>query len=110
MDKLQQYFNNNPSKEILLRYRDYLKSLIPEGTEVLSYGIPTIDLNGKHVIHFAGYKSHIGIYPTSSVIEEFKNRLKEYKLSKGTIQIPLNVEIPFKLLKDIVNHRLKQIN
>lgn len=109
-NKLEEYIKNNPAREILVKYREFLKKLLPQATEVISYGIPTFDYKGKHVIHYAGYKGHIGIYPTSGPLETFKDRLKGYKTTKGTIQIPLDAEIPFKLLEDIVKHRLEQIN
>lgn len=106
---IDKYIDSNPAKEVLIKYRKYIKSLLPEATEVMSYGIPTFDYKGKHIIHFGGYKGHIGIYPTSGAIEAFKDRITGYKTTKGTIQIPLDVEIPFKLLEDIVKHRLTQI-
>ncbi len=50
---------------------------------------PTFVLNGN-LIHFAGYQNHIGLYPGSKAIEEFKDELSGYKTSKGTVQFPLD--------------------
>lgn len=62
-------------------------------------------MKGKNVIHFAGFRNHIGLYPSSEVIEIFAEKLKKYKTSKGTIQFPLQEELPFDLIQEIVEFR-----
>ena len=59
-------------------------------------------------MHFAGYKNHIGFYPTPSGIEAFKDELTSYKLSKGTIQFPIDKPIPFDLIRKIVEFRVNE--
>jgi len=59
-------------------------------------------------VHFAGYKNHIGFYPTPSGIEAFKDELTSYKLSKGTIQFPIDKPIPFDLIRKIVEFRVNE--
>jgi uncharacterized protein YdhG (YjbR/CyaY superfamily) len=106
---VEEYINQFPLEiqEKLNELRCLIKALLPEAKEIISYGIPTYDING-HVIHFAGYKNHIGMYPTSSGIEHFKDRLKAYKTSKGTIQIPKNVPLPIDLIKEIILFRKEE--
>ena len=56
----------------------------------------------KHnIIQFAGFKNHVGLYPGSEAVQEFSERLKEYKTSKGTIQLPYNSPVPVELISDI---------
>ena len=93
---------------ILEELRQVIRGSAPDAEELISYGIPTFDLNGLHLVHFAAYKSHVGFYPTSSGIKAFKRELSSFKTSKGTVQFPLDKPIPFDLIKKIVNFRVKE--
>jgi uncharacterized protein YdhG (YjbR/CyaY superfamily) len=93
---------------ILNKVRETIKKATPKATETISYGIPTFDLNGHHLIHFAAYKNHIGFYPTSSGIRAFKNEISKYKWSKGTVQFPIDKPIPFGLITKITKFRVKE--
>lgn len=85
----------------LVAIRRTIKETVPrEATEKISYGIPTYYFNGN-LVHFAGYETHIGFYPGSAPITEFKEELSEYKTSKGTVQFPLNKPIPFDIIRKI---------
>ena len=96
-------------QKILNDFRKIIRKLAPASEETISYGIPTFDLNGKHLVHFAAFKNHIGFFPTSSPIPVFKKELAAYKTSKGTIQFPLDQPIPFDLVKKIVKFRVKDV-
>jgi uncharacterized protein YdhG (YjbR/CyaY superfamily) len=54
--------------------RKTIKSAAPSAEEAMAYGTPTFKLNGRNLVHFAAFKNHIGFYPTSSGISEFKKR------------------------------------
>jgi uncharacterized protein YdhG (YjbR/CyaY superfamily) len=53
---------------------------------------------------------HIGLYPLPSGIEEFKERLSPYKTGKGSVQFPLDAEMPYDLVRDIVRARIASIS
>ncbi len=99
---IQQYDEKTQSK--LNELRNFIKQLVPEATEKISYQMPTYDLNGN-LVHFAAQKNHIGFYPGGEVIELFKDRLHDYHVSKGTIQLPYHKDIPWAILKDIILYR-----
>jgi len=94
---------------ILSKIRLLIQQTVPQAAETISYGIPTFDMNGKHLLHFAGFKNHIGLFPTSSVVIAFKDELTGYKTSKGTIQFKLNEPIPYDLIKKIVKFRVAEV-
>ncbi len=96
-------------QEILKGMQDTIKSVAPEAQECISYGMPTFKLNGKNLVHFAGYKSHIGFYPTPSAIQKFQAELRSFKSSKGAIQFPINRPIPFDLVKRITLFRTGEL-
>lgn len=95
-------------QKILNDIRDVIKSAIPNAKEKISYGMPTFDINNKHAVHFAAFKNHIGFFPTPSAVIAFKESLKEYKTSKGTIQFPFN-NVPLNLINEIAKFRKNEI-
>lgn len=92
---------------ILQQLRKSIRDLIPEAEETISYGIPTFSLFGN-LVHYAAYKNHIGFYPGAAGIEIFKDKLSGYKLSKGTVQFPIDEPLPFDLILEIVQYRANQ--
>lgn len=93
----------------LQQIRQTIKDLLPkEAKEVISYGIPAFDLNGKHVVFFAAYEKHVSIHPFPYDAPEFKKEQDSYKTSKGTIQFPLDKPIPFPIIKKITKFKLKE--
>ncbi|MGB4843252.1 MAG: DUF1801 domain-containing protein [Ferruginibacter sp.] len=87
--------------------RETIAKAAPKAVETISYGIPTFKQN-KNLVHFAGYKNHIGFYPGAGAIEGFAKELAAYKLSKGTVQFPLDKKLPLALITKIVKFRVKQ--
>jgi len=81
----------------------------PDAVDDISYGIPTFKQNGN-LVHFGGFKKHIGFFPTAKGIEAFSELLKDYTLSKGTVQFPHSKPIPLKLIEKMVKYRLKENN
>ena len=77
------------TQEVLEELRALIRASAPDATETISYAIPTFDLNGHHLVHFAGYAKHVGFYPMPSGIEAFKEELEPYKSGKGSVQFPL---------------------
>jgi uncharacterized protein YdhG (YjbR/CyaY superfamily) len=57
---------------------------------------------------FAGFKNHIGFYPTPSAVEAFAGRLSKYKIAKGSIQFPLKEPLPIALIREITAFRVKE--
>jgi len=88
--------------------RALIKACAPGATETISYAIPTFDLNGKHLVHFAGYARHVGLYPAPSGLEAFQEDLKPYKSGKGSVQFPLGQPLPRDLIRRIVEFRVEQ--
>ncbi len=95
-------------ESILERMRQTIRKAAPEAVESISYQMPTFKLNGKNLVHFAGYKNHIGFYPVPSGIRAFKKELSQYKTGKGSVQFPIDKPVPYDLVKKIVMFRVKE--
>src|ERR1700693_5085712 len=77
-----------PARDTLNKIRAAIRSAVPrEATETISYRIPAFKYNGV-LVWFAAFSNHCSFFPTAAVIEAFKNELKTYSISKGTIQFP----------------------
>lgn len=85
--------------------RKIIKDTIPEGEETISYGIPTLKINNKYVIYFAGYENHVSVYPLprSGNLEE---AIKPYVAGKGTLKFPLNKPLPLELIQKVAQAKL----
>jgi uncharacterized protein YdhG (YjbR/CyaY superfamily) len=93
-------------QELLQKMRDTIKAAAPEATEAIKYGIPTFILNGN-LVHFGGYKAHIGFYPAPRGIEAFKEETAIYEGGKGTLQFPIDKPLPLDLVTRIVKFRVQ---
>jgi uncharacterized protein YdhG (YjbR/CyaY superfamily) len=94
---------------LLNKLREIIRASAPKAEEVIKYGIPTYTLENKNLVHFSGFKNHIGFFPTPSAIIQFKHELGDYKLSKGTVQFPLDKPLPITLIKKIIKFRVKEV-
>ncbi len=94
---------------VLSQIRALIAHVAPDATETMSYGIPTFDLHGEHLIHFAGFKKHVGLYPTPSGIAAFKDELNAYKHAKGSVQFPLGEPLPSELIRRIAEFRVREV-
>lgn len=81
--------------------RNTIRAVLPEDVqERISWSMPTY-WNKHNIIHFAGFKKHIGIYPGEEAMVHFSDRFTEYKTSKGAVQFPHNKPIPLELIAEI---------
>jgi uncharacterized protein YdhG (YjbR/CyaY superfamily) len=95
-----------PARGTLNRIRTAIRSALPpEATEAISYGIPTFKYKGP-LLWFAAFSHHCSLFPGSSVIKAFKNELKEFQISKGTIRFPVDKPLPASLVKKMVKARM----
>jgi uncharacterized protein YdhG (YjbR/CyaY superfamily) len=97
-------------QKIMEQVRATIKKAAPKAEESIGYGMPAYKLNGKPLVYFSGFKSHIGFYATPSGHKEFKAALAKYKQGKGSVQFPLDEPMPLKLIEKIVKFRVKENN
>lgn len=95
------------TQKILREIYSLIKNAVPESKEKISYGMPTFIFHGN-LVHFAGYKNHIGFYPTPSAIEKFKKEIAKYKWAKGSVQFPIDQKLPKELITKMVQFRVKE--
>jgi len=108
-NSIDEYIGTFPqeTQKILQEIRAVIKAAAPDAEEKISYQMPTFFLNGN-LIHFAAFKNHIGIYPTPSGTEAFKEEIAKYKSAKGSIQLPSDQPMPLELIRRIVKFRVAE--
>lgn len=98
-----------PARAMLIKMSAAIRSALPaEATEVISYRMPAFKLN-KVLVWFAAFRDHCSLFPTASVLAQFKSELAGYKTAKGTVQFPFDNPLPTPLIKKLVKARLASI-
>jgi uncharacterized protein YdhG (YjbR/CyaY superfamily) len=97
-----------PARNTLSKIRAAIRSVVPpEATETISYRIPAFKYKGV-LVWFAAFSNHCSLFPTAAVVEAFKNELKGFTTSKGTIHFPTDKPLPTALVQKLVRARVAQ--
>jgi uncharacterized protein YdhG (YjbR/CyaY superfamily) len=99
-----------PARSALNKMRDAIRAAVPrEAIETISYRIPAFKSKEGVLVWFAAFSDHCSLFPTAAVVEAFKNELKGFSTSKGTIHFPTDKPLPTALVKKLVKARVTQI-
>ena len=107
---VDEYLGRVPAaaRDTLNKLRAAIRSAVPkQATETISYRIPAFRYNGM-LVWYAAFANHCSLFPTAAVIQQFKNELKDFSTSKGTIHFPLDKPLPVTLIKKMVKARVAQ--
>jgi uncharacterized protein YdhG (YjbR/CyaY superfamily) len=97
-----------PARSTLNKIRAAIRSAAPrEATETISYRMPAFRYKGV-LVWFAAFSNHCSFFPSAAVIKAFKNELKGFATSKGTIHFPTDKPLPAALVKKMVKLRVAQ--
>ena len=94
-------------REVLEQVRRRVLRVVPDAGEKISYQMPTITSGGKPVVHFAGWKSHLSLYPAPEGDEDLAADLAPYSAGKGTLKFPLDRPIPYELIERVARAALR---
>jgi len=98
-----------PARGMLSKIRNAIRAAAPpEATETISYKMPAFKYNGV-LVWYAAFSNHCSLFPTAAVMDKFKDELKGFSTSKGTIHFPLDKPLPVAVIKKIVRERVRQI-
>ena len=79
-----------------------------EAIETISYGIPAYKYKGV-LVWFGAFANHCSLFPTGSVIDAFKDELKGFTMTKGSIHFPTDKPLPSALVRKMVKMRVAQV-
>jgi len=107
---MDQYIAGFPQdvQEVLEKIRMTVRKEAPDAEETIKYGMPTFTLKGN-LVYFGAFKKHIGFYPPISTgSAEFRKELSVYEGEKRSLKFPLEKPIPYSLIEEIVNLKVKE--
>lgn len=97
----------DPARGVVEKLRATIRSVVPkDATEVISYRIPAFKTK-RILVWYAAFSDHCSLFPGATMVERFKNELKTFRTSKGTIHFPLDKPLPTALIKKIVHARIR---
>ena len=107
---VDEYIQSFPEdiQKLLEKVRATIREKAPEAAESIAYGIPAYKTESKPLVYFAGFNKHIGFYVTLTGHSKFAHELSKYKQGKGSVQFPLDKDIPYELISRIVEFRVKE--
>ena len=110
MSEVDEYIESFPDnvRKILTRIRKIILDHAPDADESFAYQMPAYKTFGRPLVYFAGFRNHIGLYATPTGHTEFERELSGYKHGKGSVQFPLDKEIPWDLIERIVAYRVEE--
>jgi len=87
------------------KLRQAIQAAAPSAEECISYQIPAFRLDGRMLVAFGAWANHCAFYP-GTVLGAFKDELRDYDTSKGTIRFPSENPLPVALVRRLVKARI----
>ena len=102
---------NGQHRDALQKIREAIRVVAPKAEEFISYGIPAFRLNGRSLVYFGAWANHCALYPGSSAtLKKFRNELRDFQISKGTIRFSREKPLPAPLVRKLVKARIAENN
>jgi uncharacterized protein YdhG (YjbR/CyaY superfamily) len=83
--------------------RQAIRRAAPDAVETMSYGMPTFDRNGKHLVFVAGWKRHVSLYPTPQGDDVYQEAIAPFRAAKSSLHFPLSAPMPTRLVEQTVS-------
>ncbi len=105
---IDEYFAACPVESLayLAQIRKLIHALAPDAKEKISYQMAAFERNGRNLIHFAGWKQHVSLYPVPAGSEAFERQIAKYAGGKGTLKFPFDEPLPIKLIERVIKLHL----
>ena len=98
---------SDDKRAALQKLRKTIQAVAPKAEECISYGLPAFRLNGRMLVWFGAAAHHCAFYP-GAVLQEYKDDLKDYETSKGTIRFSPDDPLPATLVRTLVKARVAE--
>lgn len=95
------------TRAMLEQMRSAIRKAAPGAEECISYKIAAFRNDGKLLVYFAGWKAHVSLYPIPEGTPAFRKRIAPYVKGRGTLQFPLDQQLPIAVVEEVVAEWLK---
>lgn len=91
-------------RRVLEEIRETIRAAAPEATETIAYDMPTYKIEGRSLVHFAGWSSYVSVYPLPDPAADagLEADLAAYRATRGTGRFPLDRPMPLELVARVV--------
>ncbi len=105
------YLESVPGKArvALKKIRALARKAAPGAVEKLSYGMPSVFLDGKVVAYFAAFKDHVGLYPPVRGEASLVAEAAPYAGPKGNLKFPLDAPMPYPLIRKVLRGHAESV-
>lgn len=98
-------------QRVLRAMIDEVTAIAPEAVEGRSYGLPAFRYRDRPLLGFGAAKKHLSLHPFSpDAIDQVRDRLEGFDVSKGTIRFNSDRSVPSDVLVTIVRRRMAEID
>lgn len=97
-----------PAQKKLREMRSILKSVSPEAVEGIKWSTPAFSYE-RILYTYAGFKNHIGFYPTPAALKAFEKELSRFETGKGSVKFPIDKPLPKGLIQKIAKFRIRDL-
>ena len=92
-------------QQVLREVRRCIAAAVPRAAERISYGIPTLSLDGSPLLSYGAWKSHLGLYPVPQSEGPLEEAVAPYRSTKDTLRFRYRDPIPYELIGRIAAAR-----
>lgn len=87
--------------EVVAEVRRRILQAVPDAGETIRYDMPTVTMDGTSLLHFAGWKQHVSLYPVPEGDDALERDLAPYLSGRGTVKVPLRDPFPYDLVERV---------
>lgn len=91
-----------PARDALTSLLETVRRVAPDRPEKLRYAMPAVQFASGRWIQFGAWKRHIGVYPVPPLPEALEQRIRPYRTTTSTVNLPLAEPMPLELVADVV--------
>ena len=93
---------------VLREVRRQIAAALPDAGEKISYGMPTVTLDGRPVVSYGAWRQHLGLYPVPTSEGELEEAVAPYRSTKDTLRFRYRDPIPYELIGRIAAERARR--
>jgi uncharacterized protein YdhG (YjbR/CyaY superfamily) len=89
--------------------RKIVANAAPDADEVIAYKMPALRLKDRFFMSYDAFKGHYSLFPsTDAMIQELGDAITPHVKGKGTLQFRADEPLPEKLIRRVVEIRLRE--
>jgi len=100
---------DEPKRSTLEEMRRRILDIVPKAEEVISYGVPGFQVQGKTIAGLAAFKKHLSYLPHSgSVLAQLQDEIGDYPQTKSALHFPIDQPLPQHVVRQLLLVRMRE--